>query len=326
MKPGRGPDQCRARRRRRRGGGRRGSAGRPARRGGARRVRGGARHGGTRSGLRGLPEPGPDAAYRRRHGRIQCARLVGDGRKRAQAPRGSVSDAGPVHRRCGGARRGRRSSAAERASGMRGIVAARPGGRRGRWAQGSRPVAGADLCRSGQGRTRSTGSPRRRAGGPSRPCSPSMRPTVSPIRRSILRLPNCLPSRGLQGVAAAAIRRSHHCGAAGHPVERLAEAGLVADALRQYAGGHRALGRLGGVFGTNPIAFACPLPGRAPVVVDLSLSKVARGNILAAKQKGEADPGRLGARRRRRSRRPIRMRRSAAPCCRSATPRARRWP
>jgi (2R)-3-sulfolactate dehydrogenase (NADP+) len=44
------------------------------------------------------------------------------------------------------------------------------------------------------------------------------------------------------------------------------------------------------VFGTNPIAFACPLPGRAPVVVDLALSKVARGNILAARQKGERIP------------------------------------
>ena len=44
------------------------------------------------------------------------------------------------------------------------------------------------------------------------------------------------------------------------------------------------------MFGTNPIAFACPLPGRAPIVVDLSLSKVARGNILAAKQKGETIP------------------------------------
>ena len=45
-----------------------------------------------------------------------------------------------------------------------------------------------------------------------------------------------------------------------------------------------------GIFGTNPIAFACPLPDRAPLVVDLSLSKVARGNILAAKQKGRANP------------------------------------
>jgi (2R)-3-sulfolactate dehydrogenase (NADP+) len=44
------------------------------------------------------------------------------------------------------------------------------------------------------------------------------------------------------------------------------------------------------VFGTNPIAFACPLPGAAPIVVDLSLSKVARGNILAARQKGERIP------------------------------------
>ena len=33
-----------------------------------------------------------------------------------------------------------------------------------------------------------------------------------------------------------------------------------------------------------------PLPGRAPIVVDLSLSKVARGNILAAQQKGERIP------------------------------------
>ncbi|HEX2136191.1 MAG TPA: Ldh family oxidoreductase [Microvirga sp.] len=93
-----------------------------------------------------------------------------------------------------------------------------------------------------------------------------------------------------QGVAAAAIRRSHHCGAAGHPVERLAEAGLVA---MLFANTPAAIAPWGGsvaVFGTNPIAFACPLPGRAPVVVDLSLSKVARGNILAAKQKGEPIP------------------------------------
>jgi (2R)-3-sulfolactate dehydrogenase (NADP+) len=44
------------------------------------------------------------------------------------------------------------------------------------------------------------------------------------------------------------------------------------------------------VFGTNPIAFACPLPGREPLVIDLSLSKVARGNVMAAKQRGERIP------------------------------------
>jgi (2R)-3-sulfolactate dehydrogenase (NADP+) len=45
-----------------------------------------------------------------------------------------------------------------------------------------------------------------------------------------------------------------------------------------------------GIYGTNPVAFACPLPDRPPIVVDLSLSKVARGNILAAKQKGQPIP------------------------------------
>jgi len=92
------------------------------------------------------------------------------------------------------------------------------------------------------------------------------------------------------GVVTAAIRRSHHCGAAGHPVERLAAQGLVA---LMFANTPAAIAPWGGakaVFGTNPIAFACPLPDRAPLVVDLALSKVARGNILAAKQKGEKIP------------------------------------
>lgn len=93
-----------------------------------------------------------------------------------------------------------------------------------------------------------------------------------------------------QGIAVAPIRRSHHCGAAGHPVERLAEGGLVALLFANTPAAIAPWGGSRGVFGTNPIAFACPLPGRAPIVVDLSLSKVARGNVLAAKQRGEKIP------------------------------------
>jgi (2R)-3-sulfolactate dehydrogenase (NADP+) len=93
-----------------------------------------------------------------------------------------------------------------------------------------------------------------------------------------------------QGIAAAAIRRSHHAGAAGHPVERLAEAGLIAMLFANTPAAIAPWGGSVGVFGTNPIAFACPLPQGGPVVVDLSISKVARGNILAAKQKGERIP------------------------------------
>lgn len=93
-----------------------------------------------------------------------------------------------------------------------------------------------------------------------------------------------------QGVVAAPIRRSNHCGAAGLHVERLAEQGLVA---LLFANTPAAIAPWGGakpVFGTNPIAFAAPLAGREPLVIDMALSKVARGPIIAAKQKGETIP------------------------------------
>lgn len=93
-----------------------------------------------------------------------------------------------------------------------------------------------------------------------------------------------------QGVVAAPIRRSNHCGAAGLHVERLAGQGLVA---LLFANTPAAIAPWGGakpVFGTNPIAFAAPLAGREPLVIDMALSKVARGPIVAARQKGETIP------------------------------------
>lgn len=92
------------------------------------------------------------------------------------------------------------------------------------------------------------------------------------------------------GIAAAAITRSNHAGALGHHVERLAEQGFI---TLFFANTPEAIAPAGGtraVYGTNPIAFAAPLPGRPPIVVDLALSTVARGNIVAAKQKGEPIP------------------------------------
>ena len=93
-----------------------------------------------------------------------------------------------------------------------------------------------------------------------------------------------------QGVAAAAIANSHHAGVLGHIVEDLAAQGLVAIAMSNTPGAIAPWGGRRKLFGTNPIAFACPLPGAPPVVVDMALSKTARGRILAARQKGEAIP------------------------------------
>lgn len=93
-----------------------------------------------------------------------------------------------------------------------------------------------------------------------------------------------------QGIACAPIRNSNHCGAAGLHVEALAEQGLVALMFANTPGAIAPWGGSKAVFGTNPIAFAAPLNGREPVVVDMAMSKVARGPIAAAHQKGETIP------------------------------------
>lgn len=92
------------------------------------------------------------------------------------------------------------------------------------------------------------------------------------------------------GISAAAIAYSHHCGALGYHVERLTERGLVGI---MFANSPAAIAPWGGskaLFGTNPIAFAAPRNTGTPLVIDMSLSKVARGKIMVAAQKGEPIP------------------------------------
>jgi (2R)-3-sulfolactate dehydrogenase (NADP+) len=93
-----------------------------------------------------------------------------------------------------------------------------------------------------------------------------------------------------QGVAIAGIRRSHHSGVAGLAVEQLADRGLMALMVTNSPPAMAPWGGRTALFGTNPIAFACPLGDAAPVVVDVSLSRVARGRIMAANQQGQAIP------------------------------------
>lgn len=93
------------------------------------------------------------------------------------------------------------------------------------------------------------------------------------------------------GVVAAGVRNSHHAGALGLFVEDLArEAGAFAIAFTNSPAGIAPAGSGTPLFGTNPIAFACPMAGRDPLVIDLSLSVVARGRIMVAAQKGEPIP------------------------------------
>ncbi|NLR99265.1 Ldh family oxidoreductase [Rhizobium sp. P38BS-XIX] len=93
-----------------------------------------------------------------------------------------------------------------------------------------------------------------------------------------------------QGIALAAISRSHHAGVMGLTVERFADQGLVALMVANAPAAMAPWGGKTPVFGTNPIAFAAPLPGDEPIVIDLALSKVARGKVMAARQQGASIP------------------------------------
>ncbi|HSS65521.1 MAG TPA: Ldh family oxidoreductase [Gammaproteobacteria bacterium] len=92
------------------------------------------------------------------------------------------------------------------------------------------------------------------------------------------------------GVTATVVTHSHHAGALSHPVERAAQNGLVALAFSNTPSGIAPWGGHKGSLGTNPIAFACPRKSSPPLVVDLSLSKVARGKIMLAAKAGKRIP------------------------------------
>lgn len=92
------------------------------------------------------------------------------------------------------------------------------------------------------------------------------------------------------GLVAVSIGQSHHSGAIGQFIEPLAQDGLVVLALSNATAALAPPGGIKALFGTNPVAFACPRPNQPPLLMDLSLSKVARGKIKLAADAGKAIP------------------------------------
>lgn len=92
------------------------------------------------------------------------------------------------------------------------------------------------------------------------------------------------------GIAALAINNCVHFAALWPEVEALAGEGLVAFA---FTPSHAWVAPTGGtrpVFGTNPIAFGWPRPGREPFVFDFATSAVARGEIELHRRAGRSIP------------------------------------
>jgi (2R)-3-sulfolactate dehydrogenase (NADP+) len=92
------------------------------------------------------------------------------------------------------------------------------------------------------------------------------------------------------GVAFAGVINSHHAGMMADHVLPIGRAGMVGIALANSPAAMPAAGGKHAIFGTNPIAAAFPRRDAQPLLIDLSLSEVARGKVMVAAKKGEPIP------------------------------------
>jgi len=93
-----------------------------------------------------------------------------------------------------------------------------------------------------------------------------------------------------QGIAYVGVRDSCHFGAAGYYAWLAAEAGLVGLSMANDTPSVAAPGSRGAVTGSNPIAYAFPVGGRRPVILDMSTATVAGGKVYAAREAGRPIP------------------------------------
>ena len=103
-------------------------------------------------------------------------------------------------------------------------------------------------------------------------------------------LPELIKTTRENGVAVLAINNSHHMAAMWPETEAVAEEGLVAFACTSYKPAVAPAGAIKPLFGTNPISFAWPRPGKTPVVFDMATASMAMGEVQVAKREGHKVP------------------------------------
>lgn len=92
------------------------------------------------------------------------------------------------------------------------------------------------------------------------------------------------------GVGVMTIKRSHHFAALWPETEYLAEQGLIGLTCVSYIANVAPFGGSEAIFGTNPISFAWPRPGKDPVVFDMATSSMAMGEVQIAAREGKSVP------------------------------------
>ena len=92
------------------------------------------------------------------------------------------------------------------------------------------------------------------------------------------------------GIAVAGVVRSHHCGVLVDHLRVAAAAGFVGLGFANSPAAMPAAGGKHAVFGTNPVAAIFPRGAGDPLMIDLSLSEVARGKVMVAAKEGRPIP------------------------------------
>ena len=103
-------------------------------------------------------------------------------------------------------------------------------------------------------------------------------------------LPELIKLAKETGVAVLAITNSHHMAAMWPETEAIAEAGLVGFSCTSYMPLMAPAGAKKALFGTNPISFSWPRPGKTPVVYDMATSAMAMGDVMVAARDGKKVP------------------------------------
>ncbi|MSR55934.1 MAG: Ldh family oxidoreductase [Gemmataceae bacterium] len=92
------------------------------------------------------------------------------------------------------------------------------------------------------------------------------------------------------GIAYVGLRNTGHIGAAGYYASLAAREGMIAMATGNDIPSVAAPGSRSAVLGSNPLAYAVPVPDGDPILLDIATAAVAGGKVYAAIQRGEPIP------------------------------------
>jgi (2R)-3-sulfolactate dehydrogenase (NADP+) len=92
------------------------------------------------------------------------------------------------------------------------------------------------------------------------------------------------------GISVVGVINSHHCGVVVDHLRAADAAGMVGLGFANSPSAMPAAGGRHPIFGTNPVAAIFPRRGDTALMIDLSLSEVARGKLMVAAKQGQPIP------------------------------------